>query len=89
MTACSCPAADITPESNEPTPVYIYIYIYAPNRQDCFGWSCVSVQQLGELCCNDDVGLFATGTARLKLQHLQTMTLITQQKPKESDRKIH
>ena len=43
----------------------------------------MSVQQLGQLCCNDGVGLFATATARLKLQHLQTMTLITQHKPIE------
>jgi hypothetical protein len=43
----------------------------------------VSVQQLGQLCCNDGAGLFATATARLKLQHLQTMTLITQHKPIE------
>jgi len=43
----------------------------------------VSVQQLGQLCCNDGVGLFAIGTARLRLQHLQTMTLITQHKPIE------
>ena len=31
----------------------------------------------------DAFGLFAIGTARLKLQHLQTMTLITQHKPIE------
>jgi len=49
------------------------------------GWYCVSVQQLGQLCCNDGVGLFAIGTARLKLQHLQamTVTLMTQHKPIE------
>ena len=38
---------------------------------------------MGSLCCNDGVGLFAIGTARLKLQHLHTMTLITQHKPIE------
>ena len=38
----------------------------------------MSVQQLGSLCC-----LFAIGTASLKPQHLQTMTLITQHKPIE------
>ena len=49
------------------------------------GWYRVSVQQLGQLCCNDGVGLFAIGTARLKLQHLQamTVTLMTQHKPIE------
>ena len=36
-----------------------------------FGWYCVFVQQLEQLYCNDDVGLFAIGTARLKTQHLQ------------------
>ena len=50
---------------------------------DCFSVGTVSVQRLGQLCCNDGVGLFATATARLKLQHLQTMTLITQHKPIE------
>ena len=43
----------------------------------------MSVQQLGRLYCNDGVGLFATATARLKLQHLQTMRLIMQHKPIE------
>ena len=43
----------------------------------------MSAQRLGQLCCNDGVGLFATATARLKPQHLQAMTLMMQHKPIE------
>ena len=55
---------------------------------DCFSVGTVCLfNNWDKLCCNDGVGLFATATARFRLQHLQTMTLITQHKP-ISDRKI-
>ena len=48
-----------------------------------FGWHCQFAQRLWQLWCNDDVGLFALGTAGFEPQHLQPMTLITQHKPLE------
>ena len=48
-----------------------------------FGLCCVSVQQLGQLFFNDDVGLSPSGNARFKFPHLQTMTFVTQHKPIE------
>ena len=55
------------------------------DRLYCIGTVCLrnDSNNCAAMICNDGVGLFAIGTAMIKSQHFQTMTLITKQKPIE------
>ena len=55
------------------------------DRLYCIGTVCLrnDSNNCAAMICNDGVGLFAIGTAMIKSQHFQTMTLITKHKPIE------